>query len=267
MRKQARQRHAKGIHSCPATLIRHAQRGPTKPVLPLPVTVIQAPLRATLVSPIGRAPLLPPRLIPTSPGAIPLAPVAGPAHVEHTPALRASAKTLSERDFFGSQHRPRKAGLDIWPPSWEAQIAPCEASLLRRSHTKPRPSAKTTGVSFLRLPVESLARYTQRAFGADDAETVPRQQENRSFRRAPTKLHGSDLRLGHRGAVGAQKEPVGAEKPAKNPLKVHMKLSNGGRATSRGGIWSSGGKLWRSRRSRVVRAHSLPSHSHLVAPG
>jgi hypothetical protein len=51
---------------------------------------------------------------------------------------------------------------------------------------KPRSSATATGVSFLRLPVESLAPHSARAFGADDDEALPRQQENRGFQRAPT---------------------------------------------------------------------------------
>jgi plasmid stabilization system protein ParE len=56
----------------------------------------------------------------------------------------------------------------------------------RGSHTKPRPSVTTTGVSFLRLPEESLARQAGRAFGADDDNGIRRQQENRGSRRAPT---------------------------------------------------------------------------------
>lgn len=54
------------------------------------------------------------------------------------------------------------------------------------SHTKPRSSSTTTGVSFLRLPPESLTHHVRRAFGADDDKSLTRQQENRRFRRAPT---------------------------------------------------------------------------------
>src|SRR5207247_2214347 len=54
------------------------------------------------------------------------------------------------------------------------------------THKTPVAALTTTGVSFLRLPAESLDRHAPRAFGADHDDGIPRQQENRSFRRAPT---------------------------------------------------------------------------------
>jgi hypothetical protein len=48
-----------------ATLIRHAQQNQAPPVLPLAVAVIQPPFLAALMSSIGCAALLSPRLVPT----------------------------------------------------------------------------------------------------------------------------------------------------------------------------------------------------------
>ena len=167
-----------------ATVIRHASHQ-AQPVLPLAVSVIKPSLVASLMPAVRRSPLLPPRLLPAPLGAVALPPIARAAQVEHRPARLAPALTLSEKDLLAGRHRPRKAGLDNRPPSWEAHCACCAASLAGVTQ-KPRSSAKTTGVSFLRLPTESLQPHARRAFGADDEPSLPRQQENRTSRRAPT---------------------------------------------------------------------------------
>src|SRR6266536_1536380 len=170
-----------------ATLIRHAERrGQAPAVLPLTIAVVESPLRANLVPTIRRSSLLPPRFVPTPLRAVPLSAIAAPAHVEHRPASLAATQSLSERDLLAASHRPCRAGLDNGPPAWEARSLFGAASLTG-GHTKPRsPLLTTTGVSFLRLPAESLDRHAGRAFGADDDEGILRQDENRTSRRAPT---------------------------------------------------------------------------------
>ncbi len=65
-----------------ATLIRHAPRDYAPAVLSLAIAVIEPPFRTPLVPAIGRSPLLPPRFVPTSLRAVPLATIAAAAHVE-----------------------------------------------------------------------------------------------------------------------------------------------------------------------------------------
>jgi hypothetical protein len=89
-----------------ATLIRHAQLRHTPAVLPLAVAVIQPPFLTSLVASIRRTALLSPRLVPAPLRAVPLAPVARAAHVEHRPARARPAKPLSEKDLIGLAHRP-----------------------------------------------------------------------------------------------------------------------------------------------------------------
>src|SRR6266540_2692452 len=169
-----------------ATLIRHAERAQPPAVLPLTIAVVESPLRAKLVPTIRRSSLLPPRVVPTPLRAVPLPAIAGPAHVEHRPTFLAATQPLSERDLLGARHRPCRAGLDNGPPAWEARSLLWCGSPHGITHKTPVAALTTTGVSFLRLPAESLDRHAGRAFGADDDEGIPRQQENRSSRRAPT---------------------------------------------------------------------------------
>ena len=112
--------------------------------------------------------------------------VAATAHVEHRPARFGPAQPLAENDFLGARDRPRTAGLDTGPPSWKARPTQrCAASL--RGHTQnPGRPPKTTGVSFLTPAARSLPPHEGRACGADDDESLPRQSENSSSRRAPT---------------------------------------------------------------------------------
>ena len=81
-------------------MIRHAPAA-AFPVVPLPVPVIEPPLRALLVPPVGIPPLLTARFLPAPVPAIDLPPVAGMANVKHRPATQAPAKLLPQDHFLG----------------------------------------------------------------------------------------------------------------------------------------------------------------------
>ena len=78
-------------------MIRHAAAA-AFPVVPLPVAVIEPPLPALLVPPVGVPPLLPPLFLPASLAAVPVAPVAMAADPEHRatagPTANPSAQEL-----------------------------------------------------------------------------------------------------------------------------------------------------------------------------
>ena len=63
-------------------MIRHAAAA-AFPVVPLPVAVIEPPLLALLVPPVGVPPLLPLCFLPTSLAAVPVAPVTMTTDPEH----------------------------------------------------------------------------------------------------------------------------------------------------------------------------------------
>ena len=80
-------------------MIRHAAAA-AFPVVPLPVAVIELPLLALLVPPVGVPPLLPLCFLPASFAAVPVAPVAMTADPEHratanTPAIPAAQELLA----------------------------------------------------------------------------------------------------------------------------------------------------------------------------
>jgi hypothetical protein len=93
--RQHQERERRSAAFLVATLIRHASRDQAPAVLPLAVTVIEPSFRTSLMPTIGRTPLLPPGSVPTALGAVPLAAVARPAHVEHRTARLGSAEALS----------------------------------------------------------------------------------------------------------------------------------------------------------------------------
>jgi hypothetical protein len=85
-------------------------------------------------------------------GAVALFAIAGAAQIEHRAAVLGTTQALSERDLLSGRHRPYEAGVDKRPPLGKLDHT-CRVRLpVRRSHTKPRSPAKTTGVSFLSLP-------------------------------------------------------------------------------------------------------------------
>ena len=80
-------------------MIRHAAAA-AFPVVPLPVAVIEPPLLALLVPPVGVPPLLPLCFLPASLAAVPVAPVAMATDPEHratanTPAIPAAQELLA----------------------------------------------------------------------------------------------------------------------------------------------------------------------------
>ena len=72
------------------------------------------------------------------------------------PHASARHRRWRRRTCSALRDRPRTAGLDIRPPSWKASVHQSVCGFPAGSHTKPRSPAKTAGVSFLRLPPESL---------------------------------------------------------------------------------------------------------------
>ena len=86
-------------------MIRHAAAA-AFPVVPLPVAVIEPPLLALLVPPVGVPPLLPLCFLPASLAAVPVAPVAMAADPEHRATANTPANTPAQELFAGPRPRP-----------------------------------------------------------------------------------------------------------------------------------------------------------------
>ena len=106
-------------------MIRHAAPA-AFPVVPLPVAVIEPPLPALLVPPVGVPPLLPLCFLPASVAAVPVAPVAMATDPEHhatagTPANPSAQELLasSKPSPIGGRGQPR-AVMAIPIPSADA---------------------------------------------------------------------------------------------------------------------------------------------------
>ena len=84
-------------------MIRHAEAA-AFPVVPLPVAVIEPPLLALLVPPVGVPRLLPPFFLPASLAAIPVAPVAMAADPERRPAANTPANPPAQELLAGPPH-------------------------------------------------------------------------------------------------------------------------------------------------------------------
>ena len=78
----------------------------------LPVAMIEPAFGASLVPPIGVAPLPEPRAVTAGEAAIALAAVAVQAEPEHGKASLRAANPLPENDFAVIVHLPSQAGLD-----------------------------------------------------------------------------------------------------------------------------------------------------------
>ena len=87
-------------------MIRHAPEAAAFPVDPLPVAVIEPPLLALLVPPVGVPRLLPPFFLPASLAAIPVAPVAMAADPERRPAANTPANPPAQELLAGPHTRP-----------------------------------------------------------------------------------------------------------------------------------------------------------------
>ena len=86
-------------------MIRHAAAA-ANPVVPLAVAVIEPPLLALLVPPVGVPPLLPPLFSPASVAAIPVAPVAMATDPEHHATADTRANPSAQELFAGPHPRP-----------------------------------------------------------------------------------------------------------------------------------------------------------------
>ena len=86
-------------------MIRHAAPA-AFPVVPLPVAVIEPPLLALLVPPVGVPPLLPLCFLPASLAAVPVAPVAMAADPERRPAANTPANPAAQELLAGPHPSP-----------------------------------------------------------------------------------------------------------------------------------------------------------------
>ena len=86
-------------------MIRHAAAA-AFPVVPLPVAVIEPPLLALLVPPVGVPPLLPLCFLPASLAAVPVAPVAMATDPEHRATANTPANPAAQELLAGPHPRP-----------------------------------------------------------------------------------------------------------------------------------------------------------------
>ena len=86
-------------------MIRHAPPA-AFPVVPLPVAVIEPPLLALLVPPVGVPPLLPLCFLPASLAAVPVAPVTMATDPEHRATANTPANPAAQELLAGPRPRP-----------------------------------------------------------------------------------------------------------------------------------------------------------------
>ncbi len=94
------------------TLIRHAFCVTAAAIPLLTVAMIQPPLGALLMTPVGRALLSAPHLAATRCRAILLPAIAAHANPKYRPALRVAAKPLPENNFSMNRHPRSQAAFD-----------------------------------------------------------------------------------------------------------------------------------------------------------
>ena len=94
-----------GSGAAGGSMIRHAEAA-AFPVVPLPVAVIEPPLLALLVPPVGVPRLLPPFFLSASLAAIPVAPVTMTADPERRPAANTPANPPAQELLAGPHPRP-----------------------------------------------------------------------------------------------------------------------------------------------------------------
>ena len=104
-------------------MIRHASFLPAAPIRALPVAMIQPALGAALVSAVGAASLLEPRLVAAGEAAIALSSVAVLTDPEHRVASTAAANPLPKNDFVAKSHARPQAGLDNGGRSWRVRTS------------------------------------------------------------------------------------------------------------------------------------------------
>ena len=123
------------------TLIRHA--GPSAPVFPLAVAMIESSFRALLVAAVGAAALPEPGFGAAGGTAIALPPIALLAEPEHRLASGAEANPLTKNDL-ALIHARRETGLDNGDRSWQVRTS-FDVWLPAQGCQTGRPVASTAG--------------------------------------------------------------------------------------------------------------------------
>ena len=152
-------------------MIRHAPQAALFPVDPLPVPVIEPPLLALLVPPVGVPRLLPPFFLSASVAAVPVAPVAMAADPERRPAANTPANPPAQELLTVPHPRPcggtgqPRLGMAILIPSTD------DAAPFFRAGAKTPDRRLTAGVFSFRLRPR-LARAS--ASLTDDEDSTSR---------------------------------------------------------------------------------------------
>ena len=129
-------------------MIRHAAAA-AFPVVPLPVAVIEPPLLALLVPPVGGPPLLPLCFLPASLPAIPVAPVAMATDPEHRATANTPANPAAQELLAGPRPRPRGGTGQLRPVRAISIPSTDDAEpFFRVGAKKPRPPANGRGFPF-----------------------------------------------------------------------------------------------------------------------
>ena len=99
-------------------MIRHARGGRllAKPIIPLPITMIESSLLAALVPPICASPLVAAGLLAALRTAIAMPAITMRADEEDRMAMLTAARPLQENSFTMGRHR-RPAGVDNGSPA------------------------------------------------------------------------------------------------------------------------------------------------------
>ena len=128
-------------------MIRHAAAA-AFPVVPLPVAVIEPPLLALLVPPVGVPPLLPLCFLPASLAAVPVAPVTMATDPEHRATANTPANPAAQELLAGPHPRPCGGTGQLRPV--RAIRSHLQMTLGRFSgwRKKPRSSANGRGFRF-----------------------------------------------------------------------------------------------------------------------
>ena len=131
-------------------MIRHAAAA-AFPVVPLPVAVIEPPLLALLVPPVGVPPLLPLCFLPASLAAVPVAPVTMATDPEHRATANTPANPAAQELVAGP--RPRPCGGTGQPRPVRAIPIPStdDVGTVFRASTKKPDCRLTSGVFPFRL--------------------------------------------------------------------------------------------------------------------
>ena len=130
-------------------MIRHASRGATSPVRPLPIAMVETTLGAQLVATVGPPHLAPALLTSAGHAAVAVSPETRTTHKEQRAAAIGPATLLQKQDLRAASHPVPQAGLDTGArlmPSSRSSFGGCFFGATQ----KPR-SLRTVGVSFLRL--------------------------------------------------------------------------------------------------------------------